>query len=203
MRSHSSILAAALALASAAQAHMKMSKPAPFGASSLNNSPLEASGSDYPCKQRSGVYDPPSTKNTMAAGSQQQIELVGSAVHGGGSCQIALTKDPKPSKDSKWMVIHSVEGGCPVMAEGNQPEDDTATGNNIPYKIPDGFTAGEYVLTWTWFNRIGNREMYQNCAPVTITGVSKKRHIDEASVNITQEYSSDEIFKRDNTYPDL
>ncbi|KAL8877075.1 MAG: hypothetical protein Q9198_004841, partial [Flavoplaca austrocitrina] len=41
------------------------------------------------------------------------------------------------------------------------------------------------------------------CAPVTITGGSKKRYIDEASVNTTQEYSSDEIFKRDNTYPDL
>ncbi|KAL8891301.1 MAG: hypothetical protein Q9215_001624, partial [Flavoplaca cf. flavocitrina] len=41
------------------------------------------------------------------------------------------------------------------------------------------------------------------CAPVTITGGSQKRYIDEASVNTTQEYSSDEILKRDVTYPDM
>ncbi|KAL8851197.1 MAG: hypothetical protein Q9221_003828 [Calogaya cf. arnoldii] len=203
MPSYSSMLAAALALASTADAHMKMAKPAPFGPASLNNSPLSDDGSDYPCKQRAGVYDPPTTKNSLAAGSPQQIELIGQAVHGGGSCQVALTKDAKPTKDSKWMVIHTVEGGCPAVAEGNQGGDDTATGNNIPYKIPADFPPGEYVLAWTWFNRIGNREMYMNCAPVTVTGGSKKRYVDEAMFNETQEFSSDEIFKRDNSYPDL
>lgn len=34
--------------------------------------------------------------------------------------------------------------------------------------------TGDYTLAWTWFNKIGNREMYMNCAPVTVTGASGK-----------------------------
>ena len=37
------------------------------------------------------------------------------------------------------------------------------------FTIPDSFQAGEYTIAWTWFNRLGNREMYMNCAPITIT----------------------------------
>ncbi|KAK4200087.1 hypothetical protein QBC40DRAFT_226570 [Triangularia verruculosa] len=29
---------------------------------------------------------------------------------------------------------------------------------------------GPAVFAWTWFNKIGNREMYMNCAPINITG---------------------------------
>ncbi|KAK4985706.1 hypothetical protein LTR50_005798 [Elasticomyces elasticus] len=29
---------------------------------------------------------------------------------------------------------------------------------------------GQYTLAWTWFNKIGNREIYMNCAPITVTG---------------------------------
>ncbi|KAF3932956.1 hypothetical protein ABW20_dc0102240 [Dactylellina cionopaga] len=36
--------------------------------------------------------------------------------------------------------------------------------------LPDGLKAGEAVFVWSWFNRIGNREMYMNCAPITIGG---------------------------------
>lgn len=44
----------------------------------------------------------------------------------------------------------------------------------VPYKynftIPDDLPPNDYVFAWTWFNKVGNREMYMNCAPVTITG---------------------------------
>ncbi len=51
--------------------------------------------------------------------------------------------------------------------------------------------TGDYTLAWTWFNKIGNREMYMNCAPVTVTGASGKtkrrahgqRHSHGASVS--------------------
>ena len=166
MRSHTSIMAAALALASAAQAHMTMLQPAPYTANGeLNSSPLAVDGSDFPCKMTNGQYTPPATKNTMAAGSQQGIQLQGSAIHGGGSCQIALTKDLKPTKNSKWMVIHSIEGGCPLGSTSGNLQNENAKGTEsppIPYKIPDGFAAGEYTLSWSWFNKIGNPEMYQN-----------------------------------------
>lgn len=53
----------------------------------------------------------------MAVGSQQTLSFTGSAVHGGGSCQLSLTKDLKPTKDTDFRVILSIEGGCPASAE--------------------------------------------------------------------------------------
>ncbi|KAL8750552.1 MAG: hypothetical protein Q9184_006389 [Pyrenodesmia sp. 2 TL-2023] len=202
-----SIMATAFALLSATNGHMIMKTPSPYGAASINNSPLDPSGSDFPCKQRPGVYEPPATKNVMPVGAPQTLSFTGSAVHGGGSCQISLTKDAKPTKDSKWMVIHSIEGGCPAKAAGNlgdNPDADAAA--KFQYKIPPGIAPGEYTLAWTWFNKIGNREMYMNCAPVTVTGGGKTRreaHNNHDSFNATGTYASDEIFKRDTSFPDM
>ncbi|MCJ1427223.1 hypothetical protein MMC29_005126 [Sticta canariensis] len=173
------VMASAIALASSANAHMKMSTPIPFGDATLDNSPLDASGKDFPCKQRPGVYDASGAKNApMAIGAPQTLSLVGGATHGGGSCQISLTSDKTPNKDSKWQVIHSIEGDCPSGVDGNQGSSASDTGaTKFQYTIPEGIKPGDYVLAWTWFNRIGNREMYMNCAPVTVTGGSKKRSI--------------------------
>jgi len=38
--------------------------------------------------------------------------------------------------------------------------------------MPKGVKSGNAILSWTWFNTIGNREMYQNCVNVDITGGS-------------------------------
>jgi len=75
------------------------------------------------------------------------------------------------------MVIKSIVGGCPANTEGNlEPADPNGTGaSTFQFTVPDGVAPGEYSLSWTWFNRIGNREMYQNCAPVTVTGGNSKR----------------------------
>lgn len=186
-------LAAALALFHAlpATAHMMMGQPVPYGKSSLDNSPLVAPGTDFPCKQRSGVYDDEGAraKNKLAAGAQNTMSFVGSAVHGGGSCQISLTKDKKPTKDTEWAVIDSIEGGCPGTDGGP---------TTFKYSIPSTVAPGDYTLAWTWFNKIGNREMYMNCAPITVTGSSKKR-----DVNTTEyESANDSVFgKRDASFP--
>ncbi|KAL8787221.1 MAG: hypothetical protein Q9213_002332 [Squamulea squamosa] len=204
MPSYNAILAAAFAFAPAINAHMKMAVPAPYTANGeLQNGPLDASGSDYPCKMTSGQYTPPATKNIIPIGAPQTLGLLGEATHGGGSCQIALTKDLKPTKKSVWMVIHSEEGGCPSAAPGNKGSNANAPLDAFKYTIPQGINPGEYTFAWTWFNKIGNREMYMNCAPVTITGGSKKREVDEGSFNTTQETDTDEIFKRDANFPDL
>ncbi|KAL8719854.1 MAG: hypothetical protein Q9181_008004 [Wetmoreana brouardii] len=101
------------------------------------------------------------------------------------------------------MVIHSIEGGCPAKAAGNLPENANGDGAaKFQYSIPQGINPGEYTLAWTWFNKIGNREMYMNCAPVTVTGGSKKR--DTHCANATAEYGSDEAFdKRDTSFPEM
>ncbi|KAI4211858.1 MAG: hypothetical protein LQ351_005349 [Letrouitia transgressa] len=194
-------MAATIIFFSSTNAHMKLSQPKPYGASTLNNSPLAADGSDFPCKQRSGVYDAEGANNIMPVGSTQKLAFLGGATHGGGSCQVALTKDLEPTKDSKWMVIHSIVGGCPSAAAGNLNDNAASTGaSEFPYKIPDGFSPGKYTLAWTWFNKIGNREMYMNCAPVTVTGGSKRRDLR----NETERIATDEtFFKRDNKFPDL
>jgi hypothetical protein len=174
------LFAAVIGLFSIANAHMKLASPVPYGQSSLNNSPLAADGSDFPCKQRPGVYAEEGALelNKMVIGQPQTLSFIGGATHGGGSCQISITEDKEPSKSSKWEVIHSIEGGCPFASDGNLSDDAAGTGStDFSYKIPDSINPGQYTLAWTWFNRIGNREMYMNCAPVNVLAASKKRSV--------------------------
>lgn len=156
-----------VALAASASAHLTMSSPKAW---EVNSSPLDASGSDFPCKGIS--YDSSVAPNKIPKGERQALKLKGSAVHGGGSCQVSLTTDEKPTKDSVWKVIHSFEGGCPVSGQaGNLGSDpNMETPGDLGFEIPKDVPAGKYTLAWTWFNKIGNREMYMNCAPVEATG---------------------------------
>lgn len=188
--SFTAVALAALSLPSMISAHMVMKTPKPFG--NPNNSPLEASGADFPCK--GGPYDRSSVSNVMAVGSSQTLSFTGSAVHGGGSCQVSLTTDLNPSKSTKWMVIKSIEGGCPASVEGNLPTDPNGNGaSTFQYTIPDGIAPGEYVIAWTWINKIGNREFYMNCGPATITGAQKKRY---APPGVS-------LARRQNSFPDM
>jgi hypothetical protein len=61
------------------------------------------------------------------------------------------------------------------------------------FDMPEDIEAGKYTLAWTWFNRVGNREMYMNCAPVTVTSASKKRTPDEIKI----------IEQRSSSYPPM
>lgn len=165
----------ALLGAVAVNAHMIMTNPVPYSKDSINNSPLAADGSDFPCKLRPNVFEV-TQENNIQIGTLHPLTFEGSAVHGGGSCQISLTTDRQPTKQSEWKVITSYEGGCPANTDGNLPGGSTmADPFKFNFTIPDGIAPGKYTLAWTWFNRIGNREMYMNCAPVTITGGSSKR----------------------------
>ena len=96
-------------------------------------------------------------------------------MHGGGSCQISLTKDTPATKSSDWMVIHSIEGGCPAKNVAGNEAEGSSGGSNYTYTIPEGISPGSYTLAWTWFNKIGNREMYMNCASIKVNGGSQKR----------------------------
>ena len=171
MRSTLSIVGA---LATCVSAHISMQQPVPYNiitgggggtGSPPDTSPLQASGADYPCKIPAGGSLGGSPSNTAAVGSTIQMSFKGSAVHNGGSCQVALTKDTPASlsANSQFKVIYSILGGCPGTS-----------GSTVSYDvpIPEDVPAGDYVYAWTWFNVIGNREMYMNCAPITITGGS-------------------------------
>lgn len=162
-------------LVAIAQAHIIMTFPPPFVFEDLSNkqAPLNGDGSNFPCKLPGGTYNPgPEGITEMPIGSTQALAFIGSAVHGGGSCQVSITYDQKPTKNSVWKVIHSIEGGCPMRnIDGNNGNDALKpVPDTYSFKIPSALPAGQAVLAWTWFNKVGNREMYMNCAPIKITG---------------------------------
>jgi hypothetical protein len=175
---HFSTSVIALAAASLASGHMIMATPKPYTSPVVDNSPLLPDGSNFPCKASAGTQYA-GTPISMPIGSSQPLSFTGSAVHGGGSCQISVTYVSPPPKDpSQWDVIYSIEGGCPAKGvAGNLPENPNGDGaSTYTFKIPQGVkTNTPATLAWTWFNKIGNREMYMNCAPVTFTGGSSKR----------------------------
>ncbi|KAH6985291.1 hypothetical protein EDB80DRAFT_823249 [Ilyonectria destructans] len=166
-------LALAFGFAGLAQAHMEMTFPAPFNSKynpfaasgSIDYSmtaPLDASGSNFPCK---GYHSLLSTAEgaataTFAAGGTYNMTIAGGAFHNGGSCQTSLSFD----KGKTWKVIHSYIGNCPLQA-----------GGSFDFTVPSDTPAGEALFAWTWFNKTGKREMYMNCAAVEITGSSAKR----------------------------
>lgn len=168
------VLVLMAAMAGAASAHMQMQFPAPFksnfnqfaekgtDASSNMNAPLKADGSDFPCKGFQSDLGTPAGQPTasFAVGGQGNITIAdGGAPHGGGSCQISLSMDGAKT----FTVVQSIIGGCP------------ASGASYDFTIPDDTPTGDAVLAWTWHNNIGNREMYMNCAAVTLTGGAAKR----------------------------
>lgn len=163
----------ALLSGSLVDGHMMMAHPVPFGVSTLNTSPLVnakpgSSQSDFPCKQRTGVYDI-TTMNNMKVDEPQLLSFNGSASHGGGTCQLAVSLDKEPTAKSVWKVIQTYEGGCPTSGDGNDGS------NPFTFTIPKDMPNGVSTLSWTWYNKIGNRELYQNCAPITITGGSDNK----------------------------
>ncbi|KAK5340359.1 hypothetical protein LTR98_003481 [Exophiala xenobiotica] len=185
--------AAVLFLAASTNAHMIMKSPVPYGKSTLNNSPLNGDGSDFPCKQRSGVYDAEGASNVAAIGDPQTLSFIGQATHGGGSCQVSLTTDLQPTINSKWSVILSIEGGCPTSQSGNIGGDPNGSGSStFQYTVPEGIAPGEYTLAWSWINKVGNREFYMNCAPLTVTAAKKKRYAPTPKMS-----------KRQTSFPDM
>ncbi|EFY94360.1 hypothetical protein X797_012269 [Metarhizium robertsii] len=155
-----------LALVTFTQAHMEMSWPPPFR-SKFNPytiranvdynmiSPLLENGTNYPCKSYQNLLGTTEGQSvvTWQPGQTYNLSLVGSATHLGGSCQASLSFD----KGKTWQVIRSYIGKCPL-----KPHWDFTLPNDTPRR--------DAIFAWTWFNRVGNREMYMNCAPVTISG---------------------------------
>lgn len=168
------LVAALVAGGRLANAHMTMKTPVPYDASQgvPSTSPLVADGSDWPCKMGDSNYDVTkiATMNNIKAGDPQTLSFIGTATHGGGSCQLSLTMDKTITKKTQFKVFHSIEGGCPADTAGNlSPGQSAATFN---WSLPTDMPNGQYSLAWTWFNKVGNREMYMNCAPITVTGGS-------------------------------
>lgn len=159
-----------LAFAASSNAHLKLMRPVPYGIKTLNKSPLinvapGAPTSDYPCKLRTGVYDLV-VMNNFTVGQPQELSFIGSVSHGGGTCQLTMTKDKEPTANSTFKVFQVFEGGCPIDSNGN-------TGTHpFTFVLPKGMPNGIMTFAWIWYNRIGDREIYMNCCPANVSGGS-------------------------------
>ncbi|KAF4976799.1 hypothetical protein FZEAL_6580 [Fusarium zealandicum] len=170
-----------------ASAHVIMVEPHPFN---LDTEPLYqtwplSADLPFPCQGRTQHAE---QVTKVTAGSAQTVKLWGSAVHGGGSCQFSVAYGDSPSEDPEdWHTIYSIIGGCPAEAAGNVPttgtdphgrENGPQCGNDADKEctrqfdipIPKDMKNGPAVFAWTWFNKIGNREMYMVCAPIEVVG---------------------------------
>ncbi|RAL63250.1 hypothetical protein DID88_004327 [Monilinia fructigena] len=162
---------AALLCASAIDAHLSLTFPPPFRSkdnpyaveSQIDysiTSPLSPSGDNFPCKYNDMGTPGGKSVVTWAAGATANWTIGEGALHGGGSCQVALSYDSGKS----FRVIHSYIGNCPVAVDAS-----------ADFTIPSDAPAGEAMFAWTWQNEIGNREFYMSCASVTIEAGSKAR----------------------------
>jgi hypothetical protein len=183
---------------SVAHAHISMNTPTPYDPQP-DTSPLNPDGSNYPCKKTSAGFT--IAKVTSASVDQTvRLTFLGSANHAGGSCQISLTTDDASqlSANTKFKVIYSIMGGCPGINGVN---------NEYDVPIPQEVPAGNYTLSWSWFNNIGNREFYHNCAPVSITGGNASaddfnRLPDMAIYNIPSQNDCKTIETKDVQFPE-
>ncbi|RYF46739.1 MAG: hypothetical protein EOO38_13535, partial [Cytophagaceae bacterium] len=178
----------------AVHAHIAMISPIPYSPIP-DSSPLKTDGTNYPCKM------PPTglsiaTMNMWPVGSTQKLMLNGSATHDGGSCQISVTSDKTPTKDSAWKVIYSIEGACPPppptggnwLVDGQDPATpwlyQVPGWNGFDFTVPPELPNGEMAMSFSWINAMGNREFYQNCAPITVSGGSNDKTAFEALPNM-------------------
>ncbi|KAG6013791.1 hypothetical protein E4U43_007108 [Claviceps pusilla] len=163
--------ALAVLMAGFAAAHMEMKSPPPlrskFNKFSTNadfdmTSPLAPSGANFPCKGHLSVLGTSQAQPVAdwAPGQPQSLTITGGASHNGGSCQASLSFD----SGKTWKAIHSWIGNCPASGE-----------SRFQFTVPSDTPAGPALFAWTWFNQVGNREMYMNCASINITGAGKKK----------------------------
>jgi hypothetical protein len=184
-----------------ADSHMVIRTPQPYLVPKPpTTSPLGA-GVPFPCQMGTTMDYSSSSPSIAEAGGNITVSFIGQAVHGGGSAQVSLyalgngstvTADP-----NDWKVVHSIIGGTPAIATGNLDETSALTATLGGATYPDGpqctsddeenclrtfniplsenIPAGNYVFSHTWFNKIGNREMYQNCAFLQINSKSTNK----------------------------
>ncbi|KAK2590802.1 hypothetical protein QQS21_011507 [Conoideocrella luteorostrata] len=169
MKTSSGFAAVILSLISFGAAHMEMIEPPPLGSKSNKFSiqPIDydmkspVTSANFPCRGHHKLVGTPQGQPVAvwAPGQTYKMTITGTASHGGGSCQASLSYDGGKT----WKVIHSYIGGCPVSGT-----------SSFSFALPSDAPTGDALFAWTWFNNIGNREMYMNCASITVAGSAKK-----------------------------
>ncbi|KAK4451349.1 hypothetical protein QBC34DRAFT_458189 [Podospora aff. communis PSN243] len=192
------LLGAAQLLFRSASGHMIMSSPIPYNLNTqpfVQVNPLNGDLNPFPCQNRTGVE----FRTSLEAGTAALVKFTGGAQHGGGSCQFSISYDDPSagwSSSAKFKTVYSIIGGCPAQftdesrnlppAEPDQQgrantahcgnDFDVNCSRQFLVPLPKFLKNGPATFAWTWFNKVGNREMYMTCAPVTITGGTADEH---------------------------
>ncbi|SPO02146.1 uncharacterized protein DNG_04819 [Cephalotrichum gorgonifer] len=178
----------ALALSSAATAHMEQVEPAPirskFNLNIMSDTDIDytmkepLTNATFPCKGFHTLLGTPmgAPVATWAAGSQQSVTIgtQGGGQHMGGSCQVSISMDG----GANFTVLHSYVGNCVVPGA-----EETVLAFRLPSDTPASDGA---LLSWTWMNHSGIREYYQNCAVITVTEAQGGSGEEEESVPFDQ-----------------
>jgi len=168
MRFTLATITAATAFLPVIHAHLALDRPGVYKQGDLV-SPLKHDGSNFPCSVTNFNASQGEGPSYMP-GQHAEIRLSGTIVHGGGSCQISITYDQPPTKHSVWKVIKSFQGGCPLGKIPGNGDPTKSPLDPLPYVVPDSLPAGKATIAWTWFNRLGARDMYMRCHKATIGG---------------------------------
>jgi hypothetical protein len=180
MRFTLATVALVASLMSSASAHMIMTEPAQWtipdvDAETGNQAPLKHIPSDFPCQGAAAEE----VAAEYMPGNKYDLKLAGSAVHGGGSAQMLISyKFPPSNNPEDWRVLTSWMGQHPASpGDNNYPADPTfpnPDNGNMKFTIHEGLPSGKAIVAWSWFNKIGNREMYMKCSTVSIGGSSEE-----------------------------
>ncbi|KAG9327582.1 hypothetical protein KVV02_003827 [Mortierella alpina] len=162
---------ALLAIATLGEAHVGLQRPCARG-SPLKGCPAPSNGQaiDYDLNAPIGTHGsknkplckttiPSATRISVTAGQTLNTEYSIGAPHGGGHCQWALSYD----NGKTWVVIKTMIRECLRNVSGGGSY-------SVPVAIPKTAPSGKAIFMWLWNNAIGNRELYSNCADITIVG---------------------------------
>ncbi|KAF9961729.1 hypothetical protein BGZ72_002290 [Mortierella alpina] len=162
---------ALLAIATLGEAHVGLQRPCARGSPLKGcSAPVNGQHIDYDLNAPIGIHgskNKPLCKTTIAsatrtsvtAGQTLNTEYSIGAAHGGGHCQWALSYD----NGNTWVVIKTMIGECLRNVNGGGSY-------SVPVTIPKTAPSGKAIFMWLWNNAIGNRELYSNCADITIVG---------------------------------
>ncbi|KAJ1914679.1 hypothetical protein H4219_004679 [Mycoemilia scoparia] len=150
-----SIISIISVLATLSYGHMGIADPKPRLTGENLRSPINTGG-----KPLCGVAERGPTQATVKAGSTMTLKFDGSAIHGGGHCQFAVSYNNKD-----FAVIEDVLKDCFTSSA-------FGSSGNYKYdiKLPSELPSGDATIAWAWVNAIGNREYYMGCVDVKIEG---------------------------------
>ncbi|KAF8941353.1 hypothetical protein EDD21DRAFT_322793 [Dissophora ornata] len=169
------IITAAMVCLSAmtAQAHVGLSTPCGrYQPAAGCPAPPPGQSIDYNINSPIGTHDSktlpicknlvPYTQRTVyKAGETINTAYSVGASHGGGHCQWALSYDGGKT----WVVLKTLIRDCLKGVV-------TGQAYSVPVQIPANAPSGNATFQWIWNNAIGNRELYSNCADITIKGTN-------------------------------